>query len=433
VGKMAEMTSGPLLPEFQEFLRAHRLAPDNHIPYLASWVNRFLSFLNRSGDKDINEIVLGFIDHLKTNRNLADWQIRQAEEALQIYLDRYKGGDALHNASSSEKEPSGGSSMLDAMRRLIRLKHYSYSTERTYLDWTRRFFAFLEEKRGKSVLSASVAEEDIKDFLTSLAVKHRVAASTQNQAFNALLFLVRDVLNKNFGDLSGTVRAKRGQRLPVVLSTGEVRELFRHLSGRTLLIAQLLYGSGMRMMECARLRVKDIDFDTPLVFVRNAKGDNDRTTILPAALKDGLLGQLQQAKALHEADLAAGYGEVYLPGALERKYPKAPKEWGWQYVFPAERLSVDPRSGKVRRHHISDTAIRSALRVAIKKAGIVKHATVHTLRHSFATHLLMNGVNIREVQELLGHKNVETTMVYTHVMRDMTNAPASPLDLLLRD
>jgi integron integrase len=238
------------------------------------------------------------------------------------------------------------------------------------------------------------------------------------------------VLREDFDDLSGTMRAKRGKRLPVVLLVDEVKVLFKHLSGQTLLMAQLLYGAGLRLMELARLRVKDIDFDANLVFVRSGKGDNDRTTVLPESVKDQLHAHLMKAKTLHEKDLAAGYGEVYLPDALARKYPKAEKEWGWQYVFPSPRLSVDPRSGKIRRHHITNKAIQFAIGKAVEKAHIAKHATVHTLRHSFATHLLMNGVNIREVQSLLGHKNVETTMIYTHVLRDMKSAPQSPLDTL---
>lgn len=430
--KHAEMTKNPILPEFQEFLRANKLAPEKHIPYLASWVSRFLAFLNKSEGKDIDSVAFDFIDSLRTDRGIADWQVRQAEEALLLYLDRFKGGDTLKAFTGTEKVATNSASILGEMKRLIRMKHYSYSTERTYLDWAKRFFAFLEKRKGGGMADSAVNfdEEDVKGFLSSLALKNRVSASTQNQAFNALLFLVRDVLRREFGDLKGTIRAKKGARLPVVLSVDEVKGLFGHLSGRNLLIVQLLYGAGLRLMECARLRVQDIDFDAGLLYVRGAKGDKDRTTILPESVRERLRAHLEDVMSLHKKDIEAGHGEVYLPGALEKKYPNTGKKWGWQYVFPADRLSVDPRSGKVRRHHISDTAIQSALRVALRKAGIIKHTTVHTLRHSFATHLLMNGVNIREVQELLGHKNVETTMVYTHVMRNMANAPKSPLDVL---
>jgi integron integrase len=232
------------------------------------------------------------------------------------------------------------------------------------------------------------------------------------------------------GDLAQTVRAKRGQKLPVVFSVEEVKQLFACLNSKDLLIAGLLYGSGLRLMELARLRVKDVDMDLKTLTVRSGKGDKDRTTILPLSVKEQLKNHLIEVKSLHENDLARGYGEVHLPDALGRKYPNAGKEWAWQYVFPANNLSVDPRSGKIRRHHIGDSAIQEMIKKAIKKSAIPKHGSVHTLRHSFATHLLMDGVNIREVQELLGHKNVETTMIYTHVLRDMSKAPKSPLDAL---
>jgi len=271
---------------------------------------------------------------------------------------------------------------------------------------------------------------EFKDFLSHLAMKERVSASTQNQAFNAVLFLYRHVLGKETGDLGNTVRAKRGQKLPAVFTVDELKQLFGQMNGIYRLIAELIYGSGMRVMEFARLRVKDIDFSTDTIFVRSGKGDKDRSTVLPSAVKERLLEHLKGVKELHEKDLSAGYGEVQMPDALGRKYPKAGKEWAWQYVFPSMKLSVDPRSGRVGRHHISDNPIQEAVKNALRKAGIPKHASVHTLRHSFATHLLQSGVNIREVQELLGHKNVETTMIYTHVLRNMSTAPKSPLDAL---
>ncbi|MBM4308575.1 MAG: integron integrase [Deltaproteobacteria bacterium] len=316
------------------------------------------------------------------------------------------------------------------MREAIRIRHYSYSTERSYLDWVERFIDYTSNVKKKDIQSAGLDPGDIKDFLSYLALKRRVSSSTQNQAFNAILFLFRDVLKIEPGDLSKTVRAKRGQKLPVVLSPEEVQSLFKHVKGLNLLILQLLYGSGLRLMELARLRVKDIDFDQNLIFVRGSKGDQDRTTILPQTVKDMLEKHLDEVKKLHDKDLQEGYGEAYLPDALERKYPNAPKEWGWQYVFPSSKLSVDPRSGKIRRHHLSEKTIQNTVKEAVRKAGIVKHASVHTLRHSFATHLLMNGVNIREIQNLLGHKHVETTMIYTHVVRDMVSVPRSPLDRL---
>jgi integron integrase len=274
------------------------------------------------------------------------------------------------------------------------------------------------------------AADDVKTYLSYLAINKNVASSTQNQAFNALLFLFREVLNKSLDNISGTVRAKRGKKLPVVLTVDEISKLFNVLTGKSSLPIRLLYGSGLRLMECVRLRVQDIDFEAGLIFIRSGKGDKDRATILPSSILGDLEKHLAAVKLLHDEDISKEYGEVYLPYAISNKYPNAAKKWGWQYVFPSEKLSIDPRSGKVRRHHISDTAIQSAFASALRKTGIIKQATPHTLRHSFATHLLMGGVSIREVQELLGHKNVETTMIYTHVIRDMKNVPISPLDSL---
>ncbi|MBI4687186.1 MAG: integron integrase [Nitrospirae bacterium] len=362
---------------------------------------------------------------MRSDSRIKEWQPRQADDALRLYYFHYLGKSRTNHDSPAFSDVSA---ILAEVSRIIRLKHYSFSTERTYLQWAERFFAYVTETGGKQI--DAVTAEDLRGFLSHLALSRHVSASTQNQAFNAILFLFRNVLHKEVGELDTTVRAKRGQKLPVVLTVGEVKRLFEQMAGTNRLIAELLYGAGLRLMEAARLRVKDIDFDANTLYVRSGKGDNDRSTMLPAAVKERLREHLTSVKALHDKDIAAGHGKVFLPDALERKYPNAAKEWGWQYVFPAATLSVDPRSGIVRRHHISDTAIQSALKNAVRKSGILKHATVHTLRHSFATHLLQNGVNIREVQSLLGHKNVETTMIYTHVLRDMSNAPQSPLDAL---
>ncbi|MCG2712638.1 MAG: integron integrase [Candidatus Omnitrophica bacterium] len=321
---------------------------------------------------------------------------------------------------------------MDKTRQAIRIKHYSYRTERAYLEWINRFFVYLKDVKHKNIKAPELTSDEVRDFLSYLAVKRRVSSSTQNQAFNALLFLFNNVLNIRLTDLDKVVRAKRGLRLPVVLTEDEVKSLFDNVSNGNLLVLQLLYGAGLRLMELARLRVQDIDFNSELIFVRSGKQDKDRPTLLPAFVKDNLKRQLEKVKVLHDNDLAAGHGEVYMPFALERKYLNASRDWRWQYVFPAAKLSVDPRSGKIRRHHISEKSIQNTVKNAVKKAGIAKNATVHTLRHSFATHLLLNGTNIRQVQELLGHNNLETTMIYTHVMRDMSNAPNSPLDTLYK-
>jgi integron integrase len=418
-----------LLPEFQKYLLEKKLAPEKNIPFCAYWVSRFLDYArkNNLSVMDYDEVaILKFFDSLKSDKHLQDWQHRQANDSIRLYYFHYLQKTDVRSAKAvaSEKVPD----IINETKRLIRLKHYSISTERTYVQWIERFLEYVKQTEKKKITTVDSA--DFQNFLSHLALKKRVSASTQNQAFNAILFFFRYVLGKEAGNLANTVRAKRGQRLPVVFSVNEIKKILSCLSGKNLLIAGLLYGGGLRLMELARLRVKDIDFDIKSIFVRSGKGDKDRTTMLPASVIDGLKKHLDEVKKLHEEDLAKGHGDVYLPDALARKYPKAGKEWAWQYVFPAANLSVDPRSDRIRRHHLSDTAIQNIIKDAIQKAGIPKHGSVHTLRHSFATHLLMNGVNIREVQELLGHKNVETTMIYTHVMRNMAGAPKSPLDAL---
>ena len=420
-----------ILPEFQNFLVSRSLVPEKNVSFYAHWVSKFLTFSNRNQDLGPDLRVRNFLNQLKSQKNISDWQIKQADDALRLYIHHFLDGEtSILSPNVPCKRLTDVSKILGEMRQALRIKHYSYRTERSYMEWSERFIHYLSNVRKKDVRAVGLDSGDVRDFLSYLALKRRVSASTQNQAFNALLFLFRDILKTELGDLSKTVRAKRGQRLPVILTPEEVREMFEHVKGLNLLMLQLLYGSGLRLMEVARLRVKDIDFGSNLIFVRASKGDKDRTTILPQRVKDGLKVQLDEVKKLHDKDLAAGHGEVYLPDALERKYPHAAKEWGWQYVFPSSRLSVDPRSGKVRRHHISEKTIQNAVKEAVKKAGIVKHASVHTLRHSFATHLLMNGVNIREIQNLLGHKHLETTMIYTHVLRHMVTVPISPLDNL---
>ncbi len=312
--------------------------------------------------------------------------------------------------------------LLDQLRDAIRLKHYSIRTENSYVDWIRRYILF-HNTRHPSEMGAP----EVQAFLTHLAVKENVAASTQNQALSALLFLYREVLKKDLGPIDA-LRAQKPKRLPTVLTKDEVRRVIGRLSGTHQLMAKLLYGSGLRLMECLRLRVKDLDFAQRAIIVRDGKGMEDRVTILPESLIAPLQEHLQRVKRLHDEDLAKGYGAVYLPYALERKYPNASREWIWQYVFPSKRLSVDPRSGETRRHHADESGLQKALRQAAKAASIPKRVSPHTFRHSFATHLLEAGYDIRTVQELLGHKDVRTTMIYTHVLQRGGLAVRSPLD-----
>jgi len=313
--------------------------------------------------------------------------------------------------------------LLDQVRDVLRLKHYSIRTEDSYVDWIRRFILFHKKRHPKDMGRA-----EVEAFLTHLAVEGNVAASTQNQALSALLFLYHEVLKVEFDAPLDSVRAKKPARLPVVLTRAEAHQVIDGMSGTHQLMAKLLYGSGLRLMECLRLRVKDIDFERREITVRDAKGGHERVTMLPASLVTPLQEHLKRVKLLHEQDLATGYGQVYLPYALDRKYPNAATEWGWQYVFPSERLSTDPRTGITRRHHMDESNLQRAVKDAVRLARLAKPASCHTFRHSFATHLLESGYDIRTVQELLGHKDVRTTMIYTHVLNRGGLAVRSPLD-----
>jgi integron integrase len=316
----------------------------------------------------------------------------------------------------------GGSKLLGEMRDLIRCKHYSIRTEQAYLEWAKRYILFHGKRHPQEM-----GEAQIVAFLNHLAVDRKVAAATQNQALNALVFLYRKVLGRDELALDDITRAKRPERLPTVFDRSEIERLFLHLEGTPKLVAALLYGAGLRLLEGLRLRIQDLEYERSQIIVRNGKGAKDRVSLLPPALLQPIRDQMVLAKQLHAQDLAAGLGEVYLPYALERKYPNAAKQWGWQYLFPAGNTAVDPRSGKTRRHHLGETAIQRAVKRAITAAGIHKHGSCHTLRHSFATHLLEDGYDIRTVQELLGHSDVRTTMIYTHVMNKGPMGVKSPL------
>ena len=447
------------LKGFEAFVAERDLVPEAHRSFYMHWVRRFLRAEFGAAELADKDKVECFSDQLARDSLVKDWQLRQALQAVSLYLDVYlrdrqegreyrisnnEHGITKASVGAGKMPPVLGKSRQDAgdtiggddgaspsreeaveqMRKLLRLRHYAYRTEQTYEGWVERYLKYVERQ--------GLAWDDpgnVRAYLSYLALQRKVASSTQNQAFSALLFLFRDTLKIDVPDIDA-VRAKRGPKLPVVLSVEEVKALLSQTGAIPGLALRLIYGGGLRVSEATRLRVQDLDFNNDLLFVRSGKGDKDRTTLLPERLVSELKTHLVGVRELHERDLAKGFGAVYLPGALAHKYPNAPREWKWQYVFPAAKLSVDPRSGKARRHHISDSVLQRAVHRAVRVAGIHKHATVHTLRHSFATHLLLAGTNIREVQELLGHKNVETTMIYTHVVREMSTKPQSPLDLL---
>lgn len=331
------------------------------------------------------------------------------------------------NATHQQDAPhvSAKPRLLDQMRQVIRVKHYSIRTEQTYLSWAKQFIRWSGMRHP-----ADMGAAEIEAFLSMLANQRDVAASTQNQALAALLFLYKQVLGVDLPWLDGITRAKKPARLPVVLSQAEVRAVLDNTKGVNGLIISMLYGTGMRLMEALRLRVKDVEFDSNIILVRDGKGGKDRVVPLPATLVQPLREQIEARRNMHSIDLARGMVDVELPHALWRKYPNAPKEWAWQYVFAAADYSADPRTGVIRRHHIHEKTIQRAMRAAVIAAGVHKPASCHTLRHSFATHLLESGSDIRTVQELLGHSDVSTTMIYTHVLNRGASGVFSPLDRL---
>jgi len=425
------------LSGFADYLLKQRLVQDGHARFYVYWVRKFLSQRIKIPMGSMEERITGFTEEMQMCGSYKDWQITQAERSLRLYFANFtKDKDWKRPLLTSVQPAADGtysrSAIENALRNLIRVKHYSYSTEKTYLDWARRFFDYLKETGAlRNPDAYHINVDQIKDFLAYLATRNNVAASTQNQALGALLFLCREILHLDLGSIEHGVRAKRGTKLPVVLTLEEVRQLLVGMQGVPRLMAELIYGGGLRVMECCRLRVKDLDFENNLLFVREGKGDKDRTTLMAESVKENLQKHLITVRQLHVQDLAAGAGEVWLPHALAVKYPKAASEWGWQYVFPSGKLSSDPRSDKIRRHHVSDMYVQKAVGEAVRAAGIVKPASVHSMRHSFATHLLLQGVDIRQIQEYLGHSHVETTMIYTHVVKDMRSPAKSPLDLLM--
>ncbi|MEW6376703.1 MAG: integron integrase [Thermodesulfobacteriota bacterium] len=421
-----------VLRDFEAFILELGNIPEDKIKFYLHWVRRFLKSCHYQLENITTESVSRYLDSLDADEKIADWQVKQAADAVILYVEKYLK-KSLQQVTPLAKDPRETSvdpkasvqwkQTLEEAKNVIRLRHFSLSTEKTYLGWIARFKTFLKDRDPHSLES-----NDMKKYLTHLALHGRVSASTQNQAFNALLFLYRHILQKEVDDLTSVARAKRKVILPTVLSRDEVKKLLSFLDGPHLLMAQLMYGCGLRLMECLRLRIKDVDFENDLLMVHSGKGEKDRALMIPRKIREELARHVASVKEIHDQDVKMGYGEVSLPDALEKKYPNAPKEWGWQWLFPAEKLSVDPRTGKVMRWHIHPSAIQRAVKDAVMKASLPKMASCHTLRHSFATHLLEAGHNIRTIQELLGHKHVNTTMIYTHVIRKKPSEIRSPLD-----
>lgn len=329
-----------------------------------------------------------------------------------------------HPSVSATVQPSGRQpKLLDRLGDALRSRHYSRRTEQAYRHWVKRFIFFHNVRHP-----AEMAEPEINAFLSHLAVKEKVSASTQNQALSALLFVYRHVLSREIGNLGEVIRAKKPKRLPVVMTREEVKAVLASLSGDKWLMASLMYGAGLRLMECLRLRVQDIDFGRREILVRDGKGTKDRRTMLPESLRSSLQEHLQAVKTIHERDLADGWGRVQMPDALDRKYPSAPADWRWQWVFPQENRWTNPTTREEGRHHVHETILQRAVKEGVRRAGIVKHVGCHTFRHSFATHLLEAGYDIRTIQELLGHSDVSTTMIYTHVLNKGGHGVRSPAD-----
>jgi integron integrase len=415
----------PAPTSFSAFLDRTGSVPPKRRPYYLHWVDRFLCQEPsvRPPEEPISEArAKEFLESL--SRRKEDWQVRQAEEALALY--RYYQSTLAqplrqHDAAATAAWDQARTRLVEA----IRLKHLSLSTERSYVGWFERFRAFCGGKTPDQTTPA-----DVRAFLSHLAVELNVAASTQNQALNGLLFFFRMVLERDLGDISASVRSRTRPHVPSVLSKEETLRLLSGIEGEMGIMARMLYGCGLRLMECLRLRVKDLDLERGTVTVRAGKGETDRVTMLPASLRGELQAHLLTVRALFDRDRREGVAGVELPHALDRKYPGAATQWQWFWVFPARSLSVDPRSSIVRRHHVHEVGVQRAAKDAAERAQIPKRVSPHALRHSFATHLLEDGHDIRTIQTLLGHKNVQTTMIYTHVARKNALGIASPLDRL---
>ncbi len=406
--------------DFKEYLLSVKKVDQKRVPYFLFWTDLYRQF-RKTHPKTEDKY---FLESLESQYEL--WQVQQARIAI-LYFKAH----SERTASPDDKEKLSRNNinswqvLYSKTIEELRLQHKSYKTEKAYISWIKRFEIFCS---SKSV--AMLSQHDIKKYLTFLAIQRRVAIATQNQAFNALLFMFRYILELEIDNLDNVPRSIKVRKLPVVLSQEEIKSIFVHMNGVQRLMAELIYGAGLRLEECLTLRIKDLDFSSNVITVRSGKGNKDRRTILPGYLAENLSLHIQTIRILHEKDRSENRNGVELPYALEKKYPEAGKEWNWFWLFPSSKLSIDPRSNTIRRFHLYPSTLQKAFHTAVKKAGIPKHASVHTLRHSFATHLIEHGYDIRTIQELLGHSNVSTTMIYTHVAVTNKLSVISPFDNL---
>lgn len=408
------------MKDFKNFLIKNKLVSHKTVSFYLHWASSCLKSANlKTGDQIPDQKITGFLSKLSQRKE--EWQVNQAQYAIQLYL--YFTTAQTQISKNGADTDLQWKNIAKGTTNALRLKHRSISTEKTYLYWLRLFYKYLQ---GKSPFE--LADNDLRNFMSYLAVERKVAASTQNQAFNAILFVYRHVLDRDVDQVTHAVRAKKKRHLPVVLSKDEILLIFASMQGVPLLMAKLIYGCGLRVQECVKLRIQDVDFDKSLLTVRSAKGDKDRMTVLPQSLHQPIRAQMDTVEQLYNIDQQADTNGVWLPNALERKYPNAGKEWNWQWLFPSRNLSIDPRSKTIRRHHLHASSIQKQFKLAVAKAKIGKRATVHSLRHSFATHLVEQGYDIRTIQELLGHANLQTTMIYTHVAGRNILGVKSPLD-----
>jgi integron integrase len=410
-----------MLEEFRAYLIHKARIKEKYIPFYIKWVSDCYAFFDLPSDHPLsNDQKEEFLKHISKRQE--EWQVNQADYAIRLY-SFFLNRELKSPSNTSKGLEAEWKEVEEETRKALRLRHRSLSTEKTYLIWLRHFKQFAGTK-----LIKELSGRDLQDFLTHLAVEKKVSSATQNQALNAIVFVYRNVFGKEIENLLDAVRVKHKRRLPVVLSVKEVEQIFDNMNGLHRLIAMVIYGGGLRLTECLRLRIKDLDLEQNMLIIRGGKGDEDRRTVLADRLKDDLIQHLTYVRTIYDQDRKEKLNGVALPGALDKKYPNAGKEWGWFWLFPSRTLSLDPRSNILRRHHAHPASLQRDFKNAVRKAGITKQASIHTLRHSFATHLLEKGHDIRTIQELLGHKFIQTTMIYTHVAKKNILGVRSPLD-----